>query len=168
MIRISRQHRVVIGCVAAALATAASLSLPAQAATARGDLEAEAAATPDEAAAAPVSKGERRLAKLLEGRVAGEPVRCIRTFPRSRMQTIDKTAYVYGSGTTIYVQRTNAPDSIDDSDALVINRFDPTSLCRVDLATTIDPVTGIFTGAVFFEDFVPYTRVKPAETGGAG
>jgi hypothetical protein len=114
------------------------------------------------------TKGEARLAKLLEGRVAGEPVRCIRTFPQGRMQTIDKTAYVYGSGTTIYVQRTKEPGSIDDRDALVINRFNPTSLCRVDLATTIDPVTGIFTGAVFFEDFVPYTRVKPAETGGAG
>jgi hypothetical protein len=154
MIRISRQHRLAVGCLAAAFAAPAALPAAAQT-----DVEAEAAA--------PVTKGERRLAKLLEGRVAGEPVHCIRTFPRDRMQTIDKTAYVYGSGNTIYVQRTSAPDSIDDSDALVINRFNPTSLCRVDIATTIDPVTGIFTGAVFFEDFVPYTRVKP-ETDGAG
>lgn len=109
---------------------------------------------------APPSKGEKRLAKLLEGRVAGEPLNCIYTQPRQRMQTIDKTAYVYGSGATIYVQRTNAPSSIDDSDALVINRFNPSQLCRTDIATTIDPVTGIFSGAVFFEDFVPYTRVK--------
>jgi hypothetical protein len=113
-----------------------------------------------QAEAAPPTKGEVRLAKLLEGRVAGEPLRCIRSTPRQRMQTIDKTAYVYGSGNTIYVQRTNAPESIDDNDALVIRRFNPSELCRVDLATTIDPVTGIFTGAVFFEDFVPYTRVK--------
>jgi hypothetical protein len=167
MIRISRRKRTLIGCCAAALATAASLSLPSQAAIARGDLEADAAAAPDEAAAAPATKGEQRLAKLLKGRVAGEPVDCIRTFPRDRMQTIDKTAYVYGSGNTIYVQRTRSPESIDDSDALVLNRFNPTTLCRVDIATTIDPVTGIFTGAVFFEDFVPYTRVKP-EAGKAG
>lgn len=110
---------------------------------------------------APQSKGEKRLEKLLAGRVAGEPLRCIRTDPRQRMQTIDRTAYVYGSGNTIYVQRTNAPNSIDDNDALIIRRFNPSELCRVDLATTVDPVTGIFTGAVFFEDFVPYTRVKP-------
>lgn len=118
-----------------------------------------------EAETAPQTKGEKRLAKLLEGRVAGEPLRCIRTTPRQRMQTIDKTAYVYGSGNTIYVQRTNAPRSIDDNDALVIRRFNPSELCRVDIATTIDPVTGIFTGAVFFEDFVPYTRVKDEASG---
>jgi hypothetical protein len=150
MIRISRQRRVLIGCLAATLVAPAALPAAAQ-----DDVEAEAPA-------APLSKGEQRLAKLLEGRVAGEPVSCIRTLPRDRMQTIDKTAYVYGSGNTIYVQRTRAPDSIDDTDALVINRFNATQLCRVDIATTIDPLTGIFTGAVFFEDFVPYTRVKPA------
>jgi hypothetical protein len=111
------------------------------------------------------TKGEKRLAKLLDGRVAGKPVNCIRSLPRQRMQTIDKTAYVYGSGNTIYVQRTRNPESIDDNDALVINRFGSTDLCRVDTVTTIDPVTGIFTGAVFFEDFVPYTRVKDDGSG---
>jgi len=115
---------------------------------------------------APATKGEKRLAKLLEGRVAGEPTRCIRTRPSDRMQTIDGTAYVYGWGNTIYVQRTTAPDDIDDSDALVTRRFSGSELCRLDITTAIDPVTGIFTGAVFFEDFVPYTRIKvdaPAE-----
>ncbi|MDP5102379.1 MAG: hypothetical protein NWP98_00460 [Erythrobacter sp.] len=106
------------------------------------------------------TKGEMRLSKLLENRVAGEPVTCIRTRPNERMQTIDRTAYVYGSGNTIYVQRTQTPDRIDDTDALVINRFNASQLCRLDIVTTIDPFTGIFTGAVFFEDFVPYTRVK--------
>jgi hypothetical protein len=113
-----------------------------------------------ETEAAPLSKGEARLAKLLDGRVAGEPQSCIRSDPRQRSQTIDGTAYVYGSGNTIYVQRTRHPDSINDRDALVINRFSGNQLCRVDIATTIDPVTGIFTGVVQFDDFVPYTRVK--------
>jgi len=112
-----------------------------------------------------LTKGEKRLAKLLEGRVAGEPVDCIRAFPTQRMTTIDKTAYVYGRGNTIYVQRTRKPDQIDDRDTLITRRFGGgTQLCRVDIATTIDPLTGIFTGAVFFEDFVPYTRVKDDAT----
>lgn len=106
------------------------------------------------------TKGEIRLSKLLEDRVAGEPQTCIRSRPNDRMQTIDGTAYVYGSGNTIYVQRTQSPDRIDDTDALVINRFNASQLCRLDIVTTIDPFTGIFTGAVFFEDFVPFTRVK--------
>ena len=76
------------------------------------------------------------------------------------MQTIRVTAYVYGSGNTIYVQRTRDPDQIDDNDALVTTRFNASELCRLDQMTTVDRVLGVFTGAVFFEDFVPYTRVK--------
>lgn len=106
------------------------------------------------------TKGEERLAKMLDGRLAGQPVPCIRTLPRDRMQIIDGTAYIYGSGSTIYVQRTSEPDRIDDSDTLVTNRFSASQLCRLDTMTTIDSFTGIFTGAVFFDDFVPYTLVK--------
>lgn len=118
-------------------------------------------AEPDaETEAASQTKGEKKLAKLLEGRVAGEPVRCIRTTPSQQMQTIDKTAYVYGRGTTIYVQRTSNPGDIDSGDALVSQRFNASELCRLDQFTTADRVLGFFTGAVFFEDFIPYTKVK--------
>lgn len=110
--------------------------------------------------AEPATKGERRLAELLEGREPGEPVRCIRTLPNQRMQTIDNTAYVFGSGNTIYIQRTRNPEDIDGNDTLVTQRFNGSQLCRLDVVTTIDPVLGFFTGAVFFEDFVPYTRVQ--------
>ena len=114
-----------------------------------------------------LTKGEKRLAKLLEGRVAGEPQSCIRALPTERQMTIDKTAYIYGRGNTIYVQRTRNPDRIDDRDALVTRRFGGTSqLCRQDITTTIDPVSGILTGAVFFVDFVPYTRVEGEKADG--
>lgn len=139
-------------------AAAAGLALTPLAAQDAGDVGAEAAT---------MTKGEKRLAKLLEGRVAGEPVRCIRTMPSQRVQTIDGTAYVYGSGNTIYVQRTRDPESIDRNETLVTNRFNATELCRLDITTRVDPVLGIFRGAVFFEDFVPYTRVK-SEAGAEG
>jgi hypothetical protein len=151
------RNRVLIGSFAAVLAL--GLALPATAQT-EAEVEAEAMAHP-----APQTKGEKRLAKLLEGRVAGEPVRCIRSLPNQRFTTIDRTAYVYGSGKTIYVQRTRDPESIDDTDALVSRRFNATEVCRLDVMTTIDRVQGIFTGAVFFEDFVPYTRVKDTQSG---
>ncbi len=109
------------------------------------------------------SKGEKELAELLEGRVAGEPIRCIRSSVSDRMRTIDNTAYVYGHGKTIYVQRTTRPEDISDHDILVIRKFGSTDLCRLDQITTADRSTGFFSGAVFFEDFVPYTRVKDAE-----
>jgi hypothetical protein len=149
MTRISVIAAALIGTAAVALAAA----LPA-AAQDQGDVEAKA-----EAAATP-TKGEQRLAKLIEGRVAGTPVSCIRTPPRDRMEVIEGVAYVYGSGNTIYVQRTKDPEKISNDDALITNRFSATQLCRLDQMTTIDRFNGFFTGVVFFDDFVPYTRVK--------
>lgn len=112
----------------------------------------------------PMTKGEKQLAKLLEGRVKGEPQNCIRTFPTQQSRTIDKTAYVYGRGNTIYVQRTTRPERINDRETLITRRFGATTrLCRQDIAQTIDPLTGIFAGAVFFDDFIPYTLVKESK-----
>lgn len=115
--------------------------------------------TSQNAEAPAMTEGEERLAELLEGRVAGEPQNCIRQLLTERMTTIEGTAYVYGSGNTIYVQRTQDPDDIDDRDALVVRRFSGSQLCRQDIVTTIDPQLGFFTGAVFFDEFVPYTKV---------
>lgn len=106
-----------------------------------------------------MTEGEQRLAEMLEGRVAGEPQNCIRVRLNDQMTVIDETAYVYGRGRTIYVQRTQNPEDIDSNDALVSRRFGANQVCRQDVVTTIDPVLGFFTGAVFFVDFVPYTRV---------
>jgi len=120
---------------------------------------------PPPAEAEEMTKGERQLARLLEGRVRGEPVDCIRVFPNQSMRTIDRTAYVYGRGKTIYVQRTANPEDIDRRQALVTQRFRASELCRLDVVTTIDPILGFFTGTVFLEDFVPYTLVEDAEEG---
>ena len=106
-----------------------------------------------------MTKGEKELAELLEGRVAGEPQTCIRQLPSDHVKAIDKTAYVYGRGNTIYVQRTSNPERIDDRDVLVSRRFSSTQLCRTDVTNTVNPLNGMFTGSIFFEDFIPYTRV---------
>lgn len=104
-----------------------------------------------------MTEGEARLAEMLEGRVAGEPQRCIRSRLNDKLTVIDETAYVYGRGRTIYVQRTRSPERIDRDDTLVTRRFTGSQLCKLDVTTTVDARNGFFTGAVFFEDFVPYT-----------
>lgn len=147
--------------VLAALALAALPFPLLAAATPPGDVEAKV-----ETAVAP-SKGQAELAKLLEGRVAGEPMTCINGMATQRMRTIDGTAYVYGSGRTIWVQRTRNPTQINDRDALVVVRVGSNQICRFDQMTTVDRVNGFFTGVVFFEDFVPYTRMpSPAAAEG--
>ena len=145
----------------AAIALAIGLGSVAAAPALAQDADQQAPQTLEgETTGAGMTKGEQRLAKLLEGRVAGEPVSCINTPRNQRMQTIDKTAYVYGSGSTIYVQRTRNPENIDDSDTLVTNRFSSGQMCKLDQTTTIDPLVGMLTGVVFLDDFIPYTRVK--------
>lgn len=114
---------------------------------------------PHTEAPAEMTKGEQRLAKLLEGRVAGEPKSCISNYPTSRMEVIDKTAYVFGRGHTIYVQRTQHPETIDDDDVLIMRLYG-SQLCRLDIVTTVDRTSRFFNGNVFMTDFIPYTRVK--------
>jgi hypothetical protein len=106
------------------------------------------------------TKGEKELAKLLEGRVAGEPTSCIRTPPNDQVRVIDDTAIVYGRGKTIYVNRTSRPSDIDDRDTMVIRRFSGSQLCKTDTVTTIDRGSQMFSGVIFLSEFVPYTRVE--------
>lgn len=161
---IARPHLV------AALGALASLSLAASAPALAQDDEpsdppAEEDAEPKKKSKRAI-KGEKRLARMLEGRVAGEPQNCIRNLPSDPTTTIGSTAYVFGRGNTIYVQRTRNPQQIRDRQTLVTRRFGAgTQLCRQDVATTVDPLTQIFSGAVLFEDFVPYTRVDAEEEG---
>jgi len=102
-------------------------------------------------------KGEARLAKMLEGRVAGKPVKCINQGRTDRLQVIDETALVYDAGKTIYVARPRDPKTLDDSDILVIKRFGG-QLCANDMIHTVDRFDHFLTGIVFLDEFVPYTK----------
>ena len=111
-----------------------------------------------------MTKGEKKLAKMLEGRVAGEPESCINTFTSGNLQIIDGTALVYKQGRTLWVNRTRNPESLDDNDYLVIKKFgDASRLCRLDNVTTHDRGSNFFSGVVLLEDFVPYRLPDKAE-----
>jgi hypothetical protein len=103
--------------------------------------------------------GDQKLAKLLEGRVAGEPRSCINTRVNSESQVIDGTAVVYGRGRTIWVNVPANARDLDDNDALLI-RQTGAQLCRQDIVTTFDSSGGFYTGNLFLGDFVPYTRAN--------
>jgi hypothetical protein len=102
-------------------------------------------------------KNEARLARMLEGRVAGEPVTCINAFRSNDIHVLEKVGIVYDAGNTVYVARLTDPDMIDAWDVPVIERFGG-QLCTTDIIRTVDRSSGFFTGAVFLEDFVPYRR----------
>ena len=103
-------------------------------------------------------KGEAKLAEMLEGRVAGEPVRCITTFRSNTPQIIDRVALVHEEGDTIFVARPDRPRSLDSRDMLLIERFSSGQLCTSDQMRMIDRTGGFMTGLVFVKEFVPYTK----------
>ena len=102
---------------------------------------------------------ETRLAEKLEGRVAGEPVRCIDMSRVSSSTIYDKTAIVFDAGSTLYVNR---PDSGENSlrrnDIMVTKTFSH-QLCSVDTVEMRDS-SGFWSGVVFLGEFVPYKKVK--------
>ena len=112
------------------------------------------------AAAAPRLAPEAKLARALEGRVAGEPVRCISLHNIRSSQIIDRTAIIYDAGGTLYVNRPKAGgESLDSWDVLVTRPFD-SRLCNVDVVHLYDSTSRMQTGMVFLGDFVPYRKAK--------
>lgn len=111
--------------------------------------------------AKPRETGEQRLAKRLEGRVAGRPVNCLTQAERDNVEIIDKTALIYGSGRTIYVNRPRYPNSLD-SNAILVTRIHGSQLCKLDLVRLRDRASNMSYGFVTLEQFVPYTRVPRA------
>lgn len=102
-------------------------------------------------------KNEARLAKLLEGRVAGEPVSCLPAFQTDKLEIIEGVAMVYGWGDTIYVARPTDPKALRWDDVVVINRTG-SQLCNTDIVRTVDRMSGFTTGVLFMDKFVPYKK----------
>lgn len=102
-------------------------------------------------------KGEAKLARMLEGRTAGEPVSCISAMRSNSLQVIEHVGLVYDAGDTIYVARPSDPNQLGRNDVVVIQRFGG-QLCDTDVIRTVDRYQGYTTGAVFLDKFVPYTK----------
>lgn len=102
-------------------------------------------------------EGEAKLARMLEGRVAGEPVTCISAMRSNRIEVIEHVGLVYDAGRTIYVARVADPRMLSRWDVPVIRRFG-SQLCANDSMRTVDRGGGFTTGPLFLNDFVPYTR----------
>jgi hypothetical protein len=103
------------------------------------------------------AENEAKLARMLEGRTAGEPVSCISALNSNRIEVIEDVGIVYDAGSTIYVARPTNPDSLGRNDIVVIDRHGG-QLCNTDVIRTVDRYQGYITGAVFLDKFVPYTK----------
>ncbi|WP_347302191.1 hypothetical protein V5740_09210 [Croceibacterium sp. TMG7-5b_MA50] len=105
-----------------------------------------------------VARNEARLAERLAGRIAGEPVSCIYAPNANRLDTIEGVGFVYDGGGTIYVARPIDPSVLGPNDIVLIQRFSGGQLCKQDIRQTVDRNSGILSGIVAIEGFVPYTK----------
>lgn len=103
---------------------------------------------------------EDQLAKLLEGRVAGEPQNCIPLSMARSSQVIDKTAIVYRVGSTLWVNRPEGGASSLDDDDILVTKLSGSQLCSIDAVQLHDRSSHMYSGFVSLGKFVPYRRVK--------
>jgi len=114
------------------------------------------------APAAPRLDPEARLARALEGRVAGEPVSCISLRNIRSSQIIDDTAILYDAGSTIYVNRPREGRRSLDRDDILVTRTHSSQLCSIDVVHLYDSTSRFPRGFVFLDEFVPYRRASAA------
>ena len=112
-------------------------------------------------------KAEARLARLLEGRVAGEPVSCLKLIGRPETKVVADAAVIYGKGKTVYVNRTHTPRLLGNGDQASLTEL----ICHNDVAEFYRPYGvgdyGLPVGSrrveVALAEFVPYHRVSSSE-----
>jgi hypothetical protein len=102
--------------------------------------------------------GEAKLAKMLEGRVAGEPQSCLYLPQIRSSRIIDKTAIVFDAGSTLWVNRPRSGASTLDDDDIQVTDTHSSSLCRVDVVRLHDRTSFFYSGFVGLGDFVPYRK----------
>ena len=91
----------------------------------------------------------------IAGRVAGPPQSCVPIQSSTNMMLENRHAFVYSTGTVVYVSATNCPASADDIPVL-----HPTGSehCRGDIVRMVDRVTQMPGPSCILGDFVPYRR----------
>ena len=95
----------------------------------------------------------------LAGRTAGAPEHCVST-DRSRALRVaaDGRTLLYGSGSTIWVNRLPVQCGPFDRKYVLIVEMFGNRYCRDDRVRSVDPLSGIQGPSCLLEDFVPYRR----------
>lgn len=130
------------------------------AATAALAFAASPLAAEESAIAAQAENTSEEFLELIEGRVAGEPKSCIFTYGTSSgrdLRLVENVGLVYERGDTVWIAMARSPDRVDDDEIPIIERRGG-SLCKTDVTRTIDRFGGFFSGIIFLDDFVPYTK----------
>ena len=111
------------------------------------------------------SKAEAKLAKALDGRVAGEPVNCLQLRDIRSSRIYDRTAILYETnGGKLYLNRPRSGASTLDSNDVMVTDTHSSQLCSIDIVRLYDSGARMQSGFVGLNKFVPYTKVKPGKS----
>lgn len=105
---------------------------------------------------------DAQLAKMLEGRIAGEPRKCISLVGTNSSTVIDKTAIVYRVGSTLWVNHPRSGAESLDEDDILVTRTIGSQLCSIDTVHLVDRAGHYWSGFVSLGEFVPYRKVETA------
>ena len=96
--------------------------------------------------------------RLLAGKTAGKPERCLPTYRSEDMTVVDDNTILFRDGRTVYVN--NPPGGCNllgrGTYALVTTSVGGFGLCRGDIGTVVDTTSGITVGSCALGDFIPY------------
>ncbi len=107
------------------------------------------------------ARAAAELAEALEGRTAGEPVKCLNLRDIRSTKIIDRTAIIYEMpGDVLYVNKPEGgASSLDKWDVLVTDTHS-SQLCSVDIVRLYDSSSRISSGFVNLGEFVPYRKAE--------
>lgn len=106
--------------------------------------------------------GEAKLARALEGYVAGEPVSCLPLHRARSSEIIDGTAILYRDGRRLYVNRPEIGASSLRRDQILVTRTFGSELCSIDTVNLVDQGSRSWRGFVGLGKFVPYVKADPS------
>jgi hypothetical protein len=106
------------------------------------------------------SREQRDLTEELAGRTAGRPERCIPANQGQALRIVDRRTLVYRQGSTIWVNRLDAPCSGLRPLSTLIVDVHGSQYCSGDRVRGLEPGSGIAGPSCPLRDFVPYRKPR--------
>lgn len=104
-------------------------------------------------------RAETRLARALEGKVAGAPQRCVPRYRTNDLEIVDRNTILFKNGRDLVYR--NDPEGgcggLDPTRTIVTSSIG-SDQCRGDIIRVVDRTSGNLVGSCAFADFIPYRR----------
>ena len=103
------------------------------------------------------AKAQATYDKMLAGKTAGRPAKCLPLQRSNDMVVIDDDTILYRNGRTTYVNKPLGSCSLlSRGSYALVTRSIGSQLCRGDIANVVDVSSGTTVGSCALGDFVPY------------